>query len=225
MTTWFITGSDTGVGKTVLTTLLARYLQAAGVKVRAVKPFCSGGREDALAVFAAQNGMVPLDEINPWHFRKPLAPLVAARLERRRVTLPEAVQFIRWSQRQCDVLLIEGAGGVLSPLGEGFSARELIVSTRACPIVVCADRLGAINQALMALASFPRVLAKRARVVLSQNIPDVPRLPSNVSTLAELIGPGRVHTLEHLPDGALITVNDDPIPIGLRRKLAALLAD
>ena len=124
-----------------------------GGRFRAVKPFCSGGREDAEALFAAQGGMVPMDEINPWHFRAPLAPLVAARRQGVRVTLEEATAFLRRSARGRDRLLVEGAGGLLSPLGEGFTARELIRATRARVLVVCPDRLGAINQSLLVFAA------------------------------------------------------------------------
>ena len=66
---FFITGTDTGVGKTVLTALLARYLKARRVGVAAFKPVCSGGRADARALHAALGGALTLAEINPWHFR------------------------------------------------------------------------------------------------------------------------------------------------------------
>src|SRR5690242_10365898 len=80
-TTVFIAGTDTGVGKTVLTALLARYWRERGAKVAALKPVCSGGREDARVLQAALNGVLTLDEINPWHFRTPVAPSLAARQE------------------------------------------------------------------------------------------------------------------------------------------------
>ena len=62
--TYFITGTDTGVGKTVLTSLLTRFLRAGGVPAAALKPICSGGRADARALHAAMNGALSLDEIN-----------------------------------------------------------------------------------------------------------------------------------------------------------------
>ena len=79
--TLFITGTDTGVGKTVLTALLARFLRARGVYVAALKPVCSAA-ERCRKHFAALDGALPLDEINPWHFRAPLSPLLAARREK-----------------------------------------------------------------------------------------------------------------------------------------------
>ena len=93
--TLFITGTDTGAGKTVLTALLAQFLRARGVNAAALKPVCSGGRADARALRAAMDGALPLDEINPWHFRAPIAPLLAARRERRHVHLSEVMAHIR----------------------------------------------------------------------------------------------------------------------------------
>src|ERR1700690_1069547 len=99
-TTFFITGTDTSVGKTVLTALLARHLRERGVNAAALKPVCSGGRADARALRAAMNGALALDEINPWHFPAPLAPLLAARREHRRVRLAEACAHVRAMQRR-----------------------------------------------------------------------------------------------------------------------------
>src|SRR5882672_12907659 len=105
----FITGTDTGVGKTVLTSLLARHLRERGVAVAALKPICSGGRADARALHASLDGALTLDEINPWHFRAPLAPLLAARQEQKRVTLREVTSHVRAIASRCEVILIEGA--------------------------------------------------------------------------------------------------------------------
>jgi len=82
--TIFITGTDTGVGKTVLTVLLAQFLRQRGVNAAALKPICSGGRDDARKIFTAVSGALSLDEINPWHFRAPIAPLLAARKENKK---------------------------------------------------------------------------------------------------------------------------------------------
>ena len=118
---FFITGTDTGVGKTVLTALLTRHLREHGVNAVALKPVCSGDRADARALHAASAGALTLDEINPWHFRAPIAPLLAARRERRRVGLADVLAHVRAMQKRFDVVLIEGAGGLLSPLGENLT--------------------------------------------------------------------------------------------------------
>ncbi len=205
--TIFITGTDTGVGKTVLTSLLIRRLRQRGEDALAVKPFCSGGREDAEALFAAQDGEVPLDRINPWSFRAPLTPLLAARRERRRILKADALGFLRQARRQCAVLLVEGAGGLLSPLGEGYSLRELIDALRAEAIVVCPNRLGAINQARLVVASLPNPARRNPTVVLVDQAEPDHAAKSNRGLLAELVGPDRVHSLSWVHDVASPAIN------------------
>ena len=197
-TTFFITGTDTGVGKTVLTALLARHLRERGVNAAALKPVCSGGRDDARALRAAMNGALTLDEINPWHFRAPMAPLLAARRERRRVKLADVLAHVRAMQKRFDVLLVEGAGGLLSPLGENFDSRDLIAALRATPMVVCPNRLGAVNQVLLTLAALPRSASCQARVVLmSPSKPDA-ATNTNAGLLAEFFDAKRIFELPWL---------------------------
>jgi dethiobiotin synthetase len=194
-TTFFITGTDTGVGKTVLTALLTRHLRERGVNAAALKPVCSGDRADARALHIASDGALTLDEINPWHFRAPMAPLPAARRERKRVALAGVLAHVRAMQKRFDVVLIEGAGGLLSPLGEKFDSRELIAALRATPMVVCPNRLGAVNQILLTLAALPRSASGRARVVLmSPSKPDA-STSTNVSLLAEFLDAKRIFCL------------------------------
>jgi dethiobiotin synthetase len=196
--TFFITGTDTGVGKTVLAALLTRHLREHGVRVAALKPVCSGGRGDARALHAALDGVLTLDEINPWHFRAPIAPLLAARRERRRITLADVLAHVRVVQKRFDVLLVEGAGGLLSPLGENFDSRDLIAALQAAPMVVCPNRLGAVNRILLTLAALPRSAAGRARVVLMS--PSKPDAATNINTglLAEFFDAKRIFELPWL---------------------------
>lgn len=208
----FITGTDTGVGKTVVTSLLARHLFSRGVRVAALKPISSGNRNDARALAAATGSALRLDEVNPWHFRAPLAPLLAARRQRARVGLSEVVRHIRGLRRRFEVLLVEGAGGLLSPLGEGFDSRDLIHALDATPIIVCPNRLGAINQARLVLDALPRVAAHRAQLVLvSQRRPDG-AAGTNRNLLNEFIGARHVHVLPWLKRP------DDPVAQSRLRK-------
>lgn len=196
----FVTGTDTGVGKTVLSCWLARRLRDSGSSVAALKPICSGGREDAEALRAALGNSFSLDEINPWHFRAPLAPVLAAHRERRNITFKNVVQFIRHAQERFRLVIVEGAGGLLSPLGEGFDSRDLIIALRAAPLIVCPNRLGAINQARLVLAALPTGLRRRANVFLmSPRQPDI-ATRSNPDLLKELIAPTPVHLLPWLAD-------------------------
>jgi dethiobiotin synthetase len=162
----FVTGTDTGVGKTVVAALLTRFLRERGVAVAALKPICSGGRADAIALRKALDGSLDLAEINPWHFRLPLAPSIAARQERRRVRLREVVEHVREVARRFDVCIVEGAGGLLSPLAEDFDSRDLIAALNAEPVVVAANRLGAINHVRLTLEALPAKAAGRTHVIL-----------------------------------------------------------
>jgi len=173
--TWFyprvqriivITGTDTGAGKTVLTAWLAAHLRARGARVAALKPICSGGRADTRALRDALGGTLTLDEINPWHFRAPLAPLLAARKERQRVQLREVLAHIRSIARRFDIVLVEGAGGLLSPLGENFSTRDWITALRAEVIIVGRNQLGVVNHLRLTLEALPPACAARAKIVL-----------------------------------------------------------
>ena len=197
-TNFFVIGTDTGVGKTVLTALLTRHLRERGVNAVALKPVCSGDRADARALHTASAGALTLDEINPWHFRAPMAPLLAARRERKRVALAGVLAHVRAVQKRFDVVLIEGAGGLHSPLGENFDSRDLIAALRATPVVVCPNRLGAVNQVLLTLAALPRSASCRARVVLlSPSKPDA-STKTNASLLAEFLDAKRIFCLPWL---------------------------
>lgn len=161
-----VTGSDTGVGKTVLTALLTRRLRANGLNAVGLKPLCSGGRQDAVALHAANGNALNLDEVNPWHFRAALAPVLAARREGRGVRLAEVVAHVRSAARRFELVLVEGAGGLLSPLGEDFDTRDWVAALAAIPIVVVPNRLGAVNQARLVLEALPKPARARALVVL-----------------------------------------------------------
>src|SRR5439155_2024073 len=122
-----------------------------GVNALAMKPFCSRSRGDVRLLQSLQAGRLAGEEMNPFYFLEPVAPLVAARKHRRRIALADVLQRIRTVQRQCDCLLIEGAGGVMAPLGENYAAIDLIERLRCAVIVVAPNRLGTINQTLLTL--------------------------------------------------------------------------
>jgi dethiobiotin synthetase len=205
---FFITGTDTGVGKTVLTALLTRFLRERDVNAAALKPVCSGGRDDAREILAAIDAgsvhsprptvyrrTLSLDEINPWHFRAPIAPVLAARRERKRVRLAEVLAHVRAMHQRFDVLLVEGAGGLLSPLGENFNSRGLILALRAMPLIVAQNRLGAVNHILLTLEALPENFQCQARLVLmSPPKPDA-ATTTNVKLLSEFLGANRIFTL------------------------------
>jgi dethiobiotin synthetase len=164
--TLFITGTDTGVGKTVLTCLLADFLRRRDYRVAAFKPLCSGGRADARALHTALGGALTLDAINPWHFRAPVSPALAACREKKPVTLGRVLAHIRAVEKPFTVTLVEGAGGLLSPLGVGFDSRDLLLALRATPVIVAANRLGVINHVRLSCEALPPKLRLQCRIIL-----------------------------------------------------------
>ena len=196
--TIFITGTDTGVGKTVLSALLIRYLRANGVRAGAFKPICSGGRADARALLASLRDSLTLDEINPWHFRAALAPTLAARRERKSVRLAPVLAHIRKLQKRFETTLVEGAGGLLSPLGEGFDSRDLLVALRATPVIVGPNKLGVLNHFLLTLKALPNRLRSRAKLVLMAPAKPDSATRSNAALLGQLFPAERILTFPWL---------------------------
>jgi dethiobiotin synthetase len=192
---YFITATDTGAGKTVLGCLLVKFLCQQAVNAAALKPICSGGRDDARLLHSAMNGALALDEINPWHFRAPIAPLLAARKERKKIQLPRVLAHVRAMQRLFDVLVVEGAGGLLSPLGKGFDSRDLILDLGATPIVVAPNRLGVVNHLLLTLEALPKKSRDRARIVLMSSPTPDPSAATNVKLLTEFFPARKVFSL------------------------------
>jgi len=194
----FVTGTDTGVGKTVLTALLLNHLRRAGGRALAMKPFATGAPADAVLLDRLQEGGLPMARLNPFRFRAPLAPLVAARREGKAVALGTALAAIRAVRAGCEVLIVEGCGGLLTPLGPGYSARELIAKL-GCRVVVCArNRLGVLNQVLLALEVLRANGTPPAAVVLMGVRRPDNSARSNVRALEELALPTPVVSLPWL---------------------------
>ncbi len=220
---FFITGTDTGVGKTVLTALLARYLCERRVRVAAFKPVCSGGRADARALHAALGGVLTLDEINPWHFRAALAPTLAAAREKKSVALAQVLGHIRAVQKDFAVTLVEGAGGLLSPLGKDFHSRDLIVALRATPIIVAANKLGAVNHLLLTLEALPKDFRAKAKIVLMSPPKTNTATASNAKLLAQFFPPENILTLPWLGQEFSLDVSLNKPAV--KRMLAAVVKD
>ena len=218
---YFITGTDTGAGKTVLSALLARWLQRSAVRVAALKPLCSGGRDDAQVLQTALRGALALNEINPWHFRAVVAPALAARREKKSVSLQEVSTHIRAVQKKFEITLVEGAGGLLSPLGQNFDSRDLIIKLQATPIIVAQNKLGAVNHLLLTLAALPENLRARARIVLMSPPKADAASRSNAALLGEFFPPAKIFTLPWL--GLTFSTNPVLKRPALRRKLENIL--
>ena len=197
----FITGTDTGVGKTFFSALAVHALREHGVNVTGLKPVCAGSRDDARVLQKISHAKLTLAEVNPWYFRNALAPVLAARKEHKHVRLREVVAHIRRVVKRFDVVVVEGAGGLLSPLGEDFDSRDLIVALDAQPIIVCPNRLGAVGQVLLVLAALPEKFSSRAGVVLAKQAKPDRASRTNRSLLAEKIGAARIYEMPRLGKG------------------------
>ena len=185
--TIFITGTDTGAGKTVVTALLLARLHDNGKTVRAVKPFCSGERTDAFLLWDLQERDVPIDSVNPFYFEEPLAPWTAARRAGKAVTFEQTVEFLSEAEPKEGMLLIEGAGGLLSPLGHNFDARNIIRESGAEVIVAAANRLGVLNHMLLTVDALRQNDQNSIKLVLVDVGATEPATDSNPGDLRLLL--------------------------------------
>jgi len=199
----FITGTGTGVGKTVLTALLLRHLRQEGRDALAMKPFCSGSRHDARLLHRLQQEDLTLAQTNPFFYKPPLAPWVAARRNHGpRISLRQALREIRRVGKRAKILLVEGSGGVLSPLGKDYAAAELISHLRCQTVIVAPNCLGTINQTVLTAKYMQTIGAKGIKIVMmSARKPDMSSR-SNINAIRELLPGIGVILMPHLGAGA-----------------------
>ena len=149
----FITGTDTGVGKTAFTCWLVRAWRSRGRSAAALKPISTGDREDALLLRAASGDVLPLDEINPVHFREPAAPLIAARAENRSIDFTALNRGIEALRARFSHLAVEGVGGWRVPLAPGYDVRDWARDLGLPVVVVARGSLGTLNHTLLTVDS------------------------------------------------------------------------
>ena len=171
----FVTGTDTGVGKTVATAALGLALRAAGVDVGVMKPIETGaplveGRrvgEDAAALRRLLAPGDPIEDVNPYALALPAAPCAAAKREGVSIDLNVIrAAFERLAARH-DVVLVEGAGGLLVPIDEKTTMADLALALALPLVVVARQRLGTINHTLLTLREAGRQGLRVLGVVLN----------------------------------------------------------
>jgi dethiobiotin synthetase len=186
---FFITGTDTGVGKTHFTALLTRALRRAGFDTVALKPVCCGPRDDAEALWEASGRRLSLDDINPVWLDAPAAPLAAARQSGRAVDLPTLEQWFAPLRAGHRSLLVEGAGGWLVPLADRLTMADLAARLRLPVLVVVANKLGCLNHTLLTVESARARGLECAGLVLNTMTDDASlAVETNASLLEEFTG-------------------------------------
>lgn len=154
---FFVTGTDTEVGKTHVTCLLLKQYAAQGLKVIGMKPIAAGCElvngewvnDDVQKLIAASNITAPLDLINPYRFKEPIAPHLAAEKSSVTIEIETIVSAFKQLQTMADVVIVEGAGGFLVPLNAKANMADLAIALGLPTILVVGMRLGCINHSLL----------------------------------------------------------------------------
>ncbi len=213
--TILVTGTDTGVGKTIVTAALTRSLRALGRRVIALKPLESGcepaptaGEDGAvLARAAGQDG--PQHALH--RYRDPIAPAEAAERDGAPVDLAPLVRRIVGLGHGADVTLVEGAGGLLSPLSWSWGHLELAAALDATLLLVAADKLGTVNHTLLTLAEIGRRHRPVLGLVLSAPAEPDASTGHNAATIARTAPDLRIARLDRIASAALETARLDPV--------------
>ena len=190
--TYFVTGTDTGVGKTLVTAALLHLADKQGLKAFGLKPVAAGcestpqgpRNEDALLLLAHSNVQMPYEQINPISLGAAKAPHIAAVEEGRRLSLDRLVGLCRGSLMQpADLRLIEGAGGWRVPLNDRENLSGLAIQLQTPVILVIGLRLGCLNHALLTAEAIQRDGLALAGWIVSEVDPDMDSKAENIATL------------------------------------------
>jgi dethiobiotin synthetase len=193
-----ITGTDTGAGKTYVTCLLGRRLVRQGISVRPLKPVESGclpGRDgrphpaDAAALCAAVSPGLPLSEICLYPLSAPLSPHLAARLERETVDPARIREAVTAAADAADVVLVEGAGGILVEMAAGYSFADLARELSMPVLVVAEDRLGVLNHLALTWRFLGGAGISRVGAVLNErSLESFPAREFNEAEVRRIVG-------------------------------------
>ena len=169
----FVTGTDTGVGKTYVTARLVRQLRARGLDSVGFKPICCGSREDAELLRAAADDQLALHEVNPVWLRTPAAPYTAAMIENRSIDLTLIREMFGSLRARFGSVLVEGVGGWLVPIERGYTVADLAAEFGLPVIVVVKNRLGALNHAALTVRHLQARGLTCAGLVLNDGQPTI----------------------------------------------------
>lgn len=186
----FVTGTDTGVGKTYVVSQMIAAMRRDGINAVGMKPICCGDRDDAEALYRASDGAVTLNEINPIWFRTPAAPYTAAMIEGRTVDLALIRETFARLEASHQRVVVEGVGGWLVPINRDYFVSDLAREFALPVVVVVANRLGALNHTLLTIESIRGSGLECAGIVLNHVNPEQtdPATVTNRGILEDIAG-------------------------------------
>lgn len=190
----FVTGTDTGVGKTWIATALLRALAGAGLRAAGMKPVAAGfepgttANGDVVALRAAGNVDVPQDDCNPYAFAAAVAPHLAAAGCGVAIEMPRIVDAFERLRLRTDALVVEGAGGALVPIDAQCDMLDVAAALRLPVLLVVGMRLGCLNHALLTALAVRRRGLVLAGWIANELPPAMPLAAQNVDALAARLG-------------------------------------
>ncbi|MDZ4163494.1 MAG: dethiobiotin synthase [Smithellaceae bacterium] len=214
----FVTGTDTGAGKTIVGVALGLYLKQKGVPVKVVKPFetgCLRLKEQLIPQDGALYRLLlqieePLDKIVPFRYSQPLAPYQTSLIDKRPLNYGKALAELRHDLGGDSFHLLEGAGGIMVPLEENIFIVDLIADLQVPVLVVAPNRLGTINHTLLTLAALAARGIKNAGVILNEQDASTDQVKMiNREYFQNVLGEGYLGEFPFLP-GARRLVEDMP---------------
>jgi dethiobiotin synthetase len=149
----FLTGTDTGVGKTHTAIQLLRLLRAAGTSCAGMKPICCGDRRDAELLLAAGSESLTIDEINPVWLKTPAAPIVGSFVEEANIDIEQILAAFRALKDRVEHVIVEGVGGWMVPIRPDYFMSDLAAEMRLPVLVVTQNRLGCLNHTALTVRS------------------------------------------------------------------------
>ena len=190
---FFVTGTDTSVGKTRVAAALCHAFANAGLKVAGMKPIASGctaapgglRNDDALALIAAMNVRASYADVNPYAFEPAIAPHIAAGDCGAAIEYSVLDRAFDRLRLQSEIMIVEGAGGWLTPLDARRSFADLVARWRLDVILVVGLRLGCLNHALLTAESVGRRGLKLAGWVCNRIDKDFARANENIAALSQ----------------------------------------
>lgn len=193
---WFVTGTDTGVGKTLVARALLKALRNAGQSAVGMKPVASGCRatddgwrsDDALELMEASAAAVAYTDVNPYTLAAACAPHIAAREGGVEIQPEKILESFRRLQQKFPWIVVEGVGGWMVPLGERLTMADVARALGLPVILVVGLRLGCLNHALLTVEAIRRANIPIAGWVANRIDPAMTHVPENIATLAQSIG-------------------------------------